>query len=576
MAIRKLRKQMKPLIWVFTIAFFISILAVVVANVRMLGKSKNNVLAINGMKVDASDIERAYNNRVELYSGYYSKAMPEETIRTIAVNDVVEQNILLSMAKKLKIKVSRKEVDEVYERAVGNIKNKEDIRKRLLAIGFTTKSFKKYIETSLIAEKVREKIQEEYTLGEGDALREYDRNKYGEYLGKEFDEVKNEIEEKLASLGQIRHFRGFVAEQKKEADIKVLDPNYEKYLEKTEFTEEGFEISNLDIANRLLIQKLYGEEDDEKARTNALEGVKKEIKIAKDALDKGLEKNTSLSVVDQIDDLINKLRWHLVETAEPSEAQLKKYFSENSSKYDTQEEAAINIVSFRLEAAERDEEEALAKANDILKKTTIDNFSDMAKEHSEGPTAVKGGDVGWFAKSMMVKEFSDAVFAGNIGEIYPEVVKTQFGYHIIYVTERNDEKQEARASHILVRAKAGEATMNEIYEDAQSELQKLKNGETDFEKLSKEKSSMGGKYEIGGIKRGTYVPEIGYDLELNEAIFASGINDKKLVKTKNGVYIFEKTKYTPFKKASYESAKDRVKHDLSIEIADAKLKAMFE
>ena len=120
----------------------------------------------------------------------------------------------------------------------------------------------------------------------------------------------------------------------------------------------------------------------------------------------------------------------------------------------------------------------------------IRSYYDMAKEHSEGPTAVKGGDVGWFAKSMMVKEFSDAVFAGNIGEIYPEVVKTQFGYHIIYVTERNDEKQEARASHILVRAKAGEATMNEIYEDAQSELQKLKNGETDFEKLSKEKSSI--------------------------------------------------------------------------------------
>ena len=50
-------------------------------------------------------IRSYYDNRVELYSGYYSKAMPEETIRTIAVNDVVEQNILLSLAKKLKIKV---------------------------------------------------------------------------------------------------------------------------------------------------------------------------------------------------------------------------------------------------------------------------------------------------------------------------------------------------------------------------------------------------------------------------------------------------------------------------------------
>jgi peptidyl-prolyl cis-trans isomerase C len=65
------------------------------------------------------------------------------------------------------------------------------------------------------------------------------------------------------------------------------------------------------------------------------------------------------------------------------------------------------------------------------------DFAEVAAAHSKCPSGQKGGDLGEFGPGMMVKEFDKVVFSGDIGHIYGPI-KTQFGYHLIEITSRED------------------------------------------------------------------------------------------------------------------------------------------
>ncbi len=65
------------------------------------------------------------------------------------------------------------------------------------------------------------------------------------------------------------------------------------------------------------------------------------------------------------------------------------------------------------------------------------DFADAAKAHSQCPSGREGGNLGEFSQGQMVPEFDQVVFQEEVGKVHGPV-KTQFGYHLIEITERTD------------------------------------------------------------------------------------------------------------------------------------------
>ena len=70
--------------------------------------------------------------------------------------------------------------------------------------------------------------------------------------------------------------------------------------------------------------------------------------------------------------------------------------------------------------------------------TNPQDFAEAAKINSSCPSGGNGGDLGSFSPGQMVKEFNDVVFTGELNKVHGPV-QTQFGYHLIEITSREDQ-----------------------------------------------------------------------------------------------------------------------------------------
>ena len=118
-----------------------------------------------------------------------------------------------------------------------------------------------------------------------------------------------------------------------------------------------------------------------------------------------------------------------------SEADLRKYYTENEKRYTTPEERRASHILIKAEksAPEADRAKAKAKAETLLAEIRKNPaaFADLARKNSEDPgSAEKGGDLDFFGRGAMVKPFEDAAF-GLKPEELSAVVESDFGYHII-------------------------------------------------------------------------------------------------------------------------------------------------
>jgi len=120
----------------------------------------------------------------------------------------------------------------------------------------------------------------------------------------------------------------------------------------------------------------------------------------------------------------------------------KQYYTANPQLFKQSGEIRASHILIKLDPSADDagKAEALTKIKLIQQKLRNgEDFAELAKTSSEGPSSVKGGDLGFFKRGNMVKPFEDAAFALEPNEV-SEIVQTRFGYHIIKVVEKKPER----------------------------------------------------------------------------------------------------------------------------------------
>ncbi|MDU1043840.1 MULTISPECIES: peptidylprolyl isomerase [Peptoniphilus] len=153
--------------------------------------------------------------------------------------------------------------------------------------------------------------------------------------------------------------------------------------------------------------------------------------LYEDAIAKGMDKDEEfLQVVEKTKEsmLKNYALGKLLATVDVTEDEVKKFYEENKEAFKEKESANASHIL----VSEED------KAREIYEKVKDgEDFETLAKKNSTCPSKEKGGDLGTFTRGQMVKEFEDAVFENEVGTV-TEPVKTQFGYHIIKINEKNE------------------------------------------------------------------------------------------------------------------------------------------
>lgn len=562
MAIRKFRKQMKPIIWFVTILFVLSGSYLTIMNLKgsMSSGGATYAFKLDGEKISKLEVERTKATMIDGYSKYLGDKIDRSLIDIIAFNEVVNKNITLKIADDLKVKVPGSEVSEQYDRIESSIGNREQFKRMLQVQGYTRKSFKEELEKNLIVAKTLEKIRENVVPTEDEIKEFYDENQYTMFNGKKLDEVKDSIVKELKEIKGNEEYAVLLEQYRNKIKLDNIADEYSAYVEKPELESDGFVVTNLDMARKTLQNLFLTNGDREKARELSKEYYDNQFKLAKEAVARGIKVDENLPLDYKFAEYNRELFENIKNSLNPTDEQLKEFFNKNRMAYDVFPSSDAYIAILKVDPSEADKAAAKEKANELLKKLTVENFADMARENTDEPNS-NGGDLGWFSKKDMVEPFQKAVFEGEVGKIYPEPVETVFGQHLIYIADRNDEEERAKASHILVTPKISQKTLEQKEKEIGELKAKLIENKVKFEDLAKENKDVLHSGLYSNINDAGYIPNLGYNSDLTKLIFKAPLNKIETAVINDAIFIFEKVKEVKYKAADFDENKDKIKDD---------------
>ena len=549
MSIRKFRKQMKPFIIVLTVVFILSLAYGGYESYRTsrANKKAQEAMLLNKDYIQKIDIERAKQE----VSRAYAETVDKDIVDIIAFNDVIDKKLTLDLAKSLKVKVPSSEVNAQYEELESSMGDKEQFRRMLQVQGLTKDSLKNKIEENLLMQKTREEFAKNINPTDEEI------NAYMSLYSIPSDKKEDAINLYKMQKGE-EAFKLALIKARKEMQIKDLAPEYENLVEKVSYEEDGFKVTNLDLAKIMATFMINQKATKEQAEELAKNMIVKQIKVAKMAKEKGVKVNEELDLMSQLQDYAIGLSEKVREEIKPTDAELESFFNTNKSRYNIPETADAKLIFITVKSTKEDDAVAKAEAEKLLAELTPENFSEKGKTLGNNQDIIYQ-DLGTFGTKAMVKEFEEALKDVPSNTVINKVIKTKFGYHLVYV-KKNDNNQQWSAEHILIVPYPSDKTVAE-------KLEKLEKLKADIEAGTlalndKIDEDVIQSFDAKGITPDGVIPDFVYSPEIAKAVFETPLNKVGIINpNKATIVVFQKTKEVKAEEANFTKLKEEVRKD---------------
>jgi len=258
--------------------------------------------------------------------------------------------------------------------------------------------------------------------------------------------------------------------------------------------------------------------------------------------------------------------------------EIVSYYEDNMEMFTEERQVKARHILFKVDpdAPEDEEKKVKERALEVLEKAhSGSDFSELAKQYSEGPTREDGGDLGYFSRGRMVKPFEDAAFAMEKGQI-SDLVRTSFGYHIIKVEDIREEKtkplEEVREqiSDILTRTQS----MDLANEKALSLIDQMPY-DVDLDEYAAQHQVPASTTAY--FSRDDPVPELAGDGRLLESIFALQEKDvSDVIEFKEKFYIFQVSSKKPSYLPEMEEVSEELREDYGLYLAKKEAESAAE
>ncbi len=555
----KMRDKMPLIIIILIIAFLATIVFEWGMNYLGLGGKSDAFGKINSQEISYKDFERVVQQQIEqTKQSDKTSELDEGTVKLIrdnVWNSFVSQTITQQAVEEYGITVSDKEIqDWVYNKPETL---PEQIKKNFMdstgvfnisfyqqALGMKTKEatqfwnqVENYLRETLLSEKLQAVLSEGAVISEADVLEKYtDDNIYANF---------NYV---LLDLNTITD----------SAQFAVNDQDLKKYYDehKNEFKqEESVKLKYVEFKDQATAE-------DSAYVLKQMESLRKEMKTATEedsSLIKLLDDNSSLKWDPEYQNPsdFEVMFKTFLDTAKPgdvSDIMIEQAGYKMLKFLDSKEipDMYVNAEHILVNITNGDTLGAKKKAEEIYNRVKGgEDFSKLALELSDDPSAKQNkGDLGWFKKGAMVKEFEEAVFSANEGD-FVGPIKSSFGFHVIHVKGKVKKGYKvAQLQKLITPSSRSKQLIKKKAEDFYADLEKGKSMDT----LAKENDLTVVTSE--NLTKDSPIPVIGVNKKITNFVFDNKVNSvTEPVKYTTGYMIFEILEKTPQGYQNFDSIK---------------------